>query len=75
MGVGEGVGFTCGGGFVGEEADLRLELEGALGGLRDDVGDVGAAPLAHVVAGRGGGGCHWMGWWGVVEEGWGGHVC
>lgn len=66
-GDGKGVEFTCGGGFVGQEADLLLEFEGALRGWRGGVGDVGAASLAHAAAGDGGGG--WHGW------GWGGHVC
>lgn len=67
--------FTCGGGFVGEEADLLLEFGGALGGLGGEVGDIGAASLAHAVACDGGGGRHRWGWCGAREEVWGGHVC
>jgi len=70
----EGCKFTCGGGFVGEEADLLLEFGGALGGLGGEVGDIGAASLAHAVACDGGGGWHGWGWWGALEEGWGSHM-
>lgn len=67
----EGCKFTCSGGFVGEEVDLLLEFGGALGGLGGEVGDIGAASLAHAVACGGGWGRH--GW--AREEVWGGHVC